>query len=102
MDIMIQGKPLIRWLHEGIPCILPSTQKEQSECTISYLHLLPHYPRLRSRLTEKDSLGTLEAGAAEEIMELQLFVRDFLLERSILESFGLENLYKRKVLTAVH
>jgi hypothetical protein len=59
---------LNRWFHECIPCILPGTQEGQSECSISYLHLLPHYPTLRSHLTEKESLGTLDTAAAEEIL----------------------------------
>lgn len=37
-----------------------------------------------------------------ELLDLQLFVRDFLLERSIFESFGFESLYENKVLTAIH
>ena len=102
LDITIRGNKLIQLLREVIPWNLPSTQEGPSEFTISYLHLLPNYPALRSRLIEKERLGILDAGTAEEIIELQLLVRDFLLERSIFEGFGFENLYEHKVLTAVH
>ena len=93
----------MQWLREVMPCNSPSPQDGQSEFTISYLHLLPHYPLLRSSLVEKETRRILNVGPTdEEIIELQLFVRDFLLERSIFESFGFENLYEHGLLTAVH
>lgn len=92
---------LIQWLCEVIPCLNPP--EGQSELRINHLDLLPHYPALKSSLVMKEKGKLRDFGTiGDDLLDLRLFTRDFLLERSIFESFGFESLYEDRVLTATH
>jgi hypothetical protein len=88
-------------LRETLPLDSPTSQGGQFELTVSYRQLLPVYPARILSLVQNETHQFLEPGVADDdIAELQLFLRGFLLERSIFESFAFENRYEAGILTA--
>lgn len=88
---------LLQLLREVIPLIFSGHQTAPL-VTVNFRQLLPHYPSPKAHL-DVTTLASTRNGPTGGVIELHLFVLDFLLERSIFESFGFESLYEQDVLT---
>ncbi|XTI88975.1 hypothetical protein V2W45_535693 [Cenococcum geophilum] len=95
IDITVHSDKLLDLLQEAFELDYQSPQAPQ---TFGYARFLPNYEALKTKLLDNESRIYPNA-LSEEIVELGLFVREFLTERAIFDSFGLKFLREQGILS---
>jgi len=95
IDITVYSDKLLDLLQEAFELDYQSPQAPQ---TFGYARFLLNYEALKTKLLDNESRIYPNA-LSEEIVELGLFVREFLTERAIFDSFGLEFLREQGILS---
>ena len=95
IDITIHSDNLLNLLQEAFEL---DYQAPQAPLTFGYAHFLQNYEALKTKLLDNES-RIFPSALSEEVVELGLFIREFLTERAIFDSFGLEFLREQGILS---